>query len=281
MIGADGAFSAVRARLQKQERFDYAQEYLSHGYKELTIPPGPGGSFLLEKHALHIWPRHSFMLIALPNADGSFTCTLFYPFDGPRSFAALRTPEDVGRFFREQFPDAAALMPHLAEEFFGHPTGPLVTIRCRPWHQGRVALIGDACHAVVPFLGQGMNAAFEDCTVLHRCLTEKAPNWPAAFESYEQQRKQHTDTLADLAVYNFLEMRDRVGSRLFRLRKRWEVLLHKLLGRWYVPLYTLVSFTRTPYADALRRARRQDRVVRGVLLGLFLLLFAVLLWWLR
>jgi kynurenine 3-monooxygenase len=282
VLGADGAFSAVRARMQKQERFDYSQEYLSHGYKELTIPPGPGGSFLLEKHALHIWPRHSFMLIALPNADASFTCTLFFPFEGPLSFASLRTPDDVSRFFREQFPDVAALMPQLAEEFFAHPTGPLVTIRCRPWHSdGRVALIGDACHAVVPFLGQGMNAAFEDCTVLHRCLTELAPDWRAAFESYERRRKRHTDTLADLAVYNFLEMRDLVGSRLFRLRKRWEVLLHKLLGGWYVPLYTLVSFTRTPYADALHRARRQDRVVRGVLAGLLLLLFAVLLWWLR
>ena len=282
VLGADGAFSAVRARMQKQERFDYSQEYLSHGYKELTISPGPGGRFLLEKHALHIWPRQSFMLIALPNADASFTCTLFFPFEGPLSFASLRTPDDVTHFFREQFPDAAELMPGLAEEFFAHPTGPLLTIRCRPWHHdGRVALVGDACHAVVPFLGQGMNAAFEDCTLLCRCLTEQAPDWRAAFESYERQRKQHTDTLADLAVYNFLEMRDLVGSRLFLLRKRWGILLHKLLGDWYVPLYTLVSFTRTPYADALRRARRQDQVVRGVLAGLFLLLLAVLWWWLR
>src|SRR5262249_53683869 len=155
---------------------------------------------------LHIWPRHRFMLIALPNADGSFTCTLFYPFDGPESFAALRTPDDVTRFFREQFPDAAALMPGLAEEFFAHPTGPLVTVRCSPGHRGgRVPLLGDACHAVVPFLGQGMNAAFEDCTVLHHCLLQHAPDWHAAFADYERRRKEHTDTLADLAVYNFLE----------------------------------------------------------------------------
>jgi kynurenine 3-monooxygenase len=278
VIGADGAFSAVRASMQKTERFNYSQDYLSHGYKELTIPPGPGGTHRMEKHALHIWPRHSFMMIALPNPDGSFTCTLFYPFDGPQSFASLQTKDDVNGFFAEQFPDAVPLMPDLADEFFAHPTGPLVTVRCSPWHHGgRVVLVGDACHAVVPFLGQGMNAAFEDCTVLHNCLMEKAADREAAFAAYETARKEHTDTLADLAVYNFLEMRDKVGSRLFLLRKKWEILLHKLLGGWYVPLYTLVSFTRTPYADALRRARRQDRIVRGVLVGLALLLLWLVL----
>jgi kynurenine 3-monooxygenase len=279
VIGADGVFSAVRASMQKTERFNYSQDFLSHGYKELTIPPGPGGTHRMEKHALHIWPRHSFMMIALPNPDGSFTCTLFYPFDGPESFASLRTKDDVNRFFSEQFPDAVPLMPDLADEFFAHPTGPLVTVRCSPWHhRDRVVLVGDACHAVVPFLGQGMNAAFEDCTVLHNCLLEKATDREAAFAAYEAARKEHTDTLADLAVYNFLEMRDKVGSRLFLLRKKWEILLHKLLGGWYVPLYTLVSFTRTPYADALRRARRQDRIVCAVLAGLALLLLTALLW---
>jgi len=277
VIGADGAFSAVRASMQKTERFNYSQDYLSHGYKELTIPPGPGGTHRMEKHALHIWPRHSFMMIALPNPDGSFTCTLFYPIDGPESFASLQTKDDVTRFFAEQFPDAVPLMPDLANEFIAHPTGPLVTVRCSPWHhKDRVVLVGDACHAVVPFLGQGMNAAFEDCTVLHN-LMEKATDHEVAFAAYEKARKEHADTLADLAVYNFLEMRDKVGSRLFLLRKKWEILLHKLLGGWYVPLYTLVSFTRTPYADALRRARRQDRIVRGVLAGLALLL-GFLLW---
>ena len=153
-----------------------------------------------------------------------------------------------------------------------------MTIRCSPWHHnGRVVLVGDAAHAVVPFLGQGMNAAFEDCTVLYNCLMENPDERGAAFAAYERSRKEHTDTLADLAVYNFLEMRDKVGSRLFLLKKKWEILLHKLLGGWYVPLYTLVSFTRTPYADALRRARLQDRVVRGVLAGLALFLI-VLLW---
>jgi kynurenine 3-monooxygenase len=232
----------------------------------------------MEKHALHIWPRRSYMLIALPNADGSFTCTLFIPFDGPVSFAALKTADDVRAFFGEQFPDAVPLMPQLAEEFFAHPTGPLVTIRCDPWHHGdKVVLLGDACHAVVPFLGQGMNAAFESCEVLYRCLLDHPDRREDAFRDYERRRKEHTDTLADLAVYNFLEMRDLVGSRLFLWRKRAEILLHRLLGRWFVPLYTLVSFTRMPYADACRRARRQNRVVRAAALVL-LVLFAVLLW---
>lgn len=281
VVGADGAFSAVRATLQRHDGFDYSQEYLSHGYKELTIPPAPDGSHRLEKHALHIWPRKSFMMIALPNADGSFTCTLFFPLHGPMSFDHLQSPEDVRRFFDEQFPDAVPLMPALTEEFFAHPTGPLVTIRCHPWHHGdRIVLLGDACHAVVPFLGQGMNAAFEDCAILHRCLLEHPGRREDAFRAYEIARKVHTDTLADLAVYNFIEMRDLVGSRWFLWRKKWEILLHKLLGGWYVPLYTLISFTRTPYADARRRARLQDRVVRGVLLGLFLALLLTI-WLLR
>jgi kynurenine 3-monooxygenase len=274
VVGADGAYSAVRAEMQKREGFDYSQDYLTHGYKELTVPPGPHGEFLLEKHALHIWPRHSFMLIALPNRDGSFTATLFFPLEGPESFASLRTDDDVQCFFEDQFPDAVPLMPTLEEDFRNNATGSLVTIRCRPWHVGgRVVLLGDACHAVVPFLGQGMNAAFEDCTVLSECLKRHAL-WEGAFRAFEARRKPHTDVLADLCVDNFLEMRDRVSSRRFLLRKKTEVLLHRLFPRWYLPLYTLVTFTRTPYADAVRRAHRQDRVVQTILgvlvvLGLF------------
>jgi kynurenine 3-monooxygenase len=275
IVGADGAYSAVRAQLQKQERFNYLQEYLSHGYKELTIPAGPGGTFRLEKHALHIWPRGSFMMIALPNQDGSFTCTLFWPYDGPNSFAALRTEEAVHAYFREQFPDAVSLLPTLAQDFLHNPTGGLVTIRCQPWHWGgRVVLIGDACHAVVPFLGQGMNAAFEDCTVLIECLLSYGGRG-LAFQAYEAERKPHVDTLADLCIDNFLEMRDRVGSRLFVLRKKFGLLLHRLLPRWYVPLYVMIEFTRIPYADALRRARRQDAIVRGVLLALLVALIVL------
>jgi kynurenine 3-monooxygenase len=264
IVGADGAYSAVRGQLQKQERFNYRQDYLSHGYKELTIPAGAGGAFQMEKHALHIWPRGSFMMIALPNLDGSFTCTLFWPFEGPNSFAALRTPQAIESFFRQQFPDAVPLIPTLAEDFLHNPTGALVTIRCQPWHWGeRVVLLGDACHAVVPFLGQGMNAAFEDCIILTDCLA-RYPDRRAALAAYESTRKHHLDILADLCIDNFLEMRDRVGSRVFVLRKKLGILLHRLFPRWYVPLYVMIEFTRIPYADALRRARRQDWVVRGI-----------------
>lgn len=268
IIGADGAYSAVRGQLQKQERFNYRQDYLSHGYKEITIPAGLGGAFRLEKHALHIWPRGSFMMIALPNQDGSFTGTLFWPFEGPNSFAALQSEDAVLTFFRQQFADAVPLIPALAHDFLHNPTGSLVTIRCQPWHwDGRVVLLGDACHAVVPFLGQGMNAAFEDCTVLVECLARHADRY-AAFVAYEAARKEHADTLADLCIDNFLEMRDRVGSRLFVWRKKFGILLHRLFPRWYVPLYVMIEFTRIPYADALRRARRQDWLVRGIIVGL-------------
>jgi kynurenine 3-monooxygenase len=272
IVGADGAYSAIRTQMQKQERFNYRQDYLTHGYKELTIPAGPSGAFQLEKHALHIWPRGSFMMIALPNQDGSFTCTLFWPMEGPNSFAALTAPIDILRFFEQEFPDAVPLLPNLVEDFLHNPTGALVTIRCQPWHQGgKAVLIGDACHAVVPFLGQGMNAAFEDCTVLTQCVRTHAPNWEAAFRDFEARRKEHLDVLADLCIENFIEMRDRVGSRWFVLKKKLAVALHWLFPRWYLPLYTTIEFTRIPYAEALRRARRQDWIVRGVLAGLGLL----------
>ncbi|HWG42394.1 MAG TPA: NAD(P)/FAD-dependent oxidoreductase [Gemmataceae bacterium] len=275
IVGADGAFSAVRGQLQKQERFNYRQDYLSHGYKELTIPASPDGAFRLDKHALHIWPRGHFMMIALPNQDGSFTCTLFWPFEGANSFAALQSEASIQAYFQQQFPDVVPLIPTLAHDFLHNPTGPLVTVRCQPWHWGeRVVLLGDACHAVVPFLGQGMNAAFEDCTVLAECLVRHADR-RAAFATYETQRKQHLDVLADLCIDNFLEMRDRVGSRLFVFRKKLGILLHRLFPRWYVPLYVMIEFSRIPYADALRRAHRQDWVVRGILIAL-LVAFVIL-----
>lgn len=278
VIAADGAFSVVRSQMQKQDRFDYRQDYLTHGYKELHIPAGPGAAYRMEKHALHIWPRRSFMMIALPNPDGSFTCTLFWPFEGPNSFASAQTDAEIRQFFEEQFPDAAAMMPSLLEDYRANPTGSLATIRCSPWSvRDRVVLIGDACHAVVPFLGQGMNAAFEDCTVLNSSLLEAGKDRAAAFRDYERQRKPNTDTLAELAIDNFLEMRDRVRSPLFLLRKRVDHLLHRLLPGSYVPLYTLVTFTRTPYAEAVRRVRRQEWVVRAVLGSGLILLFLVLL----
>ncbi|MGE3803440.1 MAG: FAD-dependent oxidoreductase [Gemmataceae bacterium] len=277
LIGSDGAYSAVRAQLQKLERFDFAQAYLSHGYKELTMPAAAGGTHAMEKHALHIWPRQSFMMIALPNLDGSFTCTLFWPFEGPNSFASIKDEKDLLALFQREFPDVLPLMPGLAADYFGNPTGALVTVRCAPWHvEDKVVLLGDAAHAVVPFLGQGMNAAFEDCTVLADCLAQAPHDRAAAFRAYQARRKVHTDVLADLCVDNFLEMRDKVGSKWFVLRKKLDVFLHRLLPGIYEPLYTLVTFTRTPYADALRRARIQEAILRGSA-GLLLLVILLLL----
>ena len=277
VIGVDGAFSAVRQSMQKNlAAFEYDESYLAHGYKELTIPPGPDGSWQMEKNALHIWPRKSFMMIALPNPDGSFTCTLFWEFEGPRSFATTKTDDDVRRFFDEEFPDAVPLMPALLEDFRQNPTGSLVTIRCLPWfYKDKVALVGDAAHAVVPFYGQGMNAAFEDCVALDECLEKFSENHEHAFREYFFRRKENTDALADLAIGNFIEMRDKTASKTFRAKKKLDHFLEAALPGIYVPLYTMVTFTRIPYATAVRRARLQDRIVYTGFMALILL--AVLL----
>src|SRR5260370_13435194 len=277
VIGVDGAFSAVRQSMQKKiENFEYDESYLAHGYKELTIPPGPDGLWRMEKHALHIWPRKSFMMIALPNPDGSFTCTLFWEFEGPRSFATTKTGDDVRRFFDEEFPDAVALMPTLLEDFRQNPTGSLVTIRCAPWYyKDKVALVGDAAHAVVPFYGQGMNAAFEDCVVLDECLHKFPDNRERAFSEYFLKRKDNADALADLAIGNFIEMRDKTASRAFRAKKKLDHFLEAALPGIYLPLYTMVTFTRIPYARAARRARLQDRIVYGSFVSLSIVLIAL------
>jgi len=278
VIGVDGAFSAVRACMQRNiDNFQYNESYLAHGYKELTIPPAPDGSWQIEKNALHIWPRKSFMMIALPNPDGSFTCTLFWEFEGRRSFTTTKTDDDVRRFFDEEFPDAVPLMPTLLEDFKNNLTGSLVTIRCAPWYyRDRVCLLGDAAHAVVPFYGQGMNAAFEDCIVLDECLDKFADNRESAFAEYFERRKENADALADLAIGNFIEMRDKTASRTFRAKKKLDHLLEAALPGVYLPLYTMVTFTRVPYAQAARRARLQDRILYTALATLVLLGILVL-----
>ncbi len=277
VIGVDGAFSAVRQSLQmKLAEFEYDESYLAHGYKELTIPPASDGSWQMEKEALHIWPRKSFMMIALPNPDGSFTCTLFWEFEGPRSFATTKTDDDVRRFFDDEFPDAVPLMPNLLDDFKNNPTGSLVTIRCAPWfYKDKVALVGDAAHAVVPFYGQGMNAAFEDCVVLHECLAEFPQDRQRAFAEYFERRKVNADALADLALENFIEMRDKTASRVFRAKKKLDHFLEATLPGIYLPLYTMVTFTRIPYAESARRARLQDRVVYAGLIAVLISIAAL------
>jgi kynurenine 3-monooxygenase len=273
VIGVDGAFSAVRKSMQRGiANFQYDESYLAHGYKELTIPPGSDGSWEMEKNALHIWPRKSFMMIALPNPDGSFTCTLFWEFEGPRSFATTNTDDDIRRFFQEEFPDAVSLMPTLIEDFHNNPTGSLVTIRCAPWFcRDKVCLVGDAAHAVVPFYGQGMNAAFEDCVVLDECLEKFLQNRERAFAEYFRHRKENADAIADLAIANFIEMRDKTASRTFRAKKKLDHALEAALPGIYLPLYTMVTFTRIPYATAAKRARVQDRIVYAALIGFLVL----------
>src|SRR3989442_409200 len=280
VIGVDGAFSAVRKSMQlKIANFQYDESYLAHGYKELTIPPGPDGSWRMEKNALHIWPRKSFMMIALPNPDGSFTCTLFWEFEGLRSFATTQSDDDVRRFFDEEFPDAVPLMPTLLEDFRENPTGSLVTIRCAPWsYKDKVALLGDAAHAVVPFYGQGMNAAFEDCVVLDECLAEFPGDRERAFTEYFVRRKENTDALADLALHNFIAMRDKTASKTFRAKKKLDHLLEAVLRGIYLPLYTMVTFTRIPYAEAARRARIQDWVVYTSLAAISAILILLTFW---
>ncbi|PCI37812.1 MAG: kynurenine 3-monooxygenase [Elusimicrobia bacterium] len=269
LIGADGAFSAVRGAMQKSNRFDYSQDFLEHGYKELAIPAAEGGGFRMEKNALHIWPRGKYMMIALPNQDGSFTCTLFWPFDGPNSFSALTRDEDVLAFFKTTFPDAVPLMPTLLEDYKANPVGSLVTVRAAPWHyKDKVVLLGDAAHAVVPFLGQGMNASFEDCSVLNACLKEHKNDRAQAFADYSVMRKKNTDALADLAIANFKEMRDHTASSAFLLKKTGERVLARLFPGFFIPLYSLITFTNTPYAEAVERAANQNRVIRTALIVL-------------
>ncbi|WP_052381298.1 FAD-dependent oxidoreductase [Hymenobacter sp. APR13] len=267
LFGTDGAYSAVRGALQKTDRYNYSQSYLDYGYKELNIAPGPGGSWQLEKNALHIWPRGQYMMIALPNLDGSFTCTLFFPYEGPHSFAALQTPAQVEAFFGEVFADALPLMPELTDDFFQNPTGSLVTVRCYPWsYQDEVVLIGDASHAIVPFYGQGMNAGFEDCRVLSELLDQHGPDWHTIFQQFQQQRKPNADAMADLAIYNFEEMRDRVADPRFLLQKKIESRISAQYPDQWLPLYSQVTFSPdTPYAEALANGQRQERIMRGLM----------------
>lgn len=265
IFGADGAFSALRAAMQKTDRFNYSQEYITAGYKELTMPPAPNGGFALDPGALHIWPRGSFMLIALPNLDKSFTCTLFFPFEGKVSFENIKTEDDVTQFFDTNFKDAVPHLPHLKEEFFTNPTSSLVTVRCSPWVKGNTALIGDAAHAIVPFYGQGMNAGFEDCFVLNQLLEKYGGLNGALLEEYQTLRTPDGNAIADLALYNFIEMRDKVADPKFLLQKKIEKKLNQLYPEKWLPLYPMVTFSNYRYSEALAIGKKQQAIMDKVL----------------
>jgi kynurenine 3-monooxygenase len=264
IFGTDGAGSALRQSFLNHSastRFNFSQDFLSHGYKELTIPAGANGQFLMEKNALHIWPRGTYMLIALPNLDGSFTVTLFLPYEeGEWSFQHLNTKEKVFAFFEVQFPDALRWMPDLGEAFFTNPTGTLGTIKCFPWqHQGHFLLMGDAAHAIVPFYGQGMNASFEDVLVFDTLLDQYPNDWEELFKQYQNTRKKDTDAIADLAIDNFYEMRDQVANPTFIKKRTLELYLEQQFPNDYYSKYSMVTFRDDmPYSEAMQRGRQQD-----------------------
>ena len=262
VIGCDGSASAIRGEMLKRNRFNFSQQYLDYGYKELTIQAAPGRKHALEKNALHIWPRGNHMLIALPNVDGTFACILFLPFEGKDSFEKLPTRAAVLEFFQSRFSDAVLLMPDLADNFFANPVGSMVTIRCSPWQfEGKALLLGDAAHAIVPFFGQGINCGFEDCTVLIKLLDQHGADWIKVFSEFERTRRENTDAIADLAIENFVEMRDRVGDPRFLFRKKVELALQERYPDRFVPKYSMVTFLRVPYATALKRGQVQDRML--------------------
>lgn len=268
IFGADGAFAASRLNMQlSTDRFEYNQHYIEAGYKELIIPPGENGKFLMEKNALHIWPRGSFMMIALPNPDGNFTCTLFLPFEGEKSFSKLKTKDDVKAFFESEFPDAVPLMPSLLNDFFANPTSSLVTVKCFPWvFDERIALIGDAAHAIVPFYGQGMNCGFEDCVVLNDLITKHDENWNKILPEYQALRKPDADAIADLAIGNFIEMRDKTADPKFLLQKKIEARFNEKYPDKWIPLYSMVTYSpHIRYSKALSEGNRQQLIMDKIM----------------
>lgn len=263
VIGADGAWSALRrTMLDHVQNFSYAQDFLEYGYKELLIPAAADGGFRMEKNALHIWPRGHYMLIALPNREGSFTCTLFFPYKGADSFASLRTADDVTAFFARMFPDALAMMPTLADDFFANPTGALVTVRCAPWNVGgRLLLVGDAAHAIVPFYGQGLNCGFEDCRILGEMMAAH-DDWDTVFAAFGARRKADAEAIADMALENFVEMRDSTADPRFLLKKKIGFELEKRYPGRFIPRYSMVTFhPEIPYAEAYRLGMLHEKIL--------------------
>jgi kynurenine 3-monooxygenase len=259
LFGADGAFSSLRTAMSFSDRTNFSQYYIEAGYKELNIPAGPDGTWLIEKNALHIWPRHNYMMIALPNIDGSFTCTLFFPFEGEPSFASVKTEEEIKAFFEKQFPDAVPLMPTLVEDFKNNPVSSLITTKIFPWkYEDKSCLIGDAAHAIVPFYGQGMNAGFEDCSVLEELMEAHGEDWQTILSLFQEKRKPNGDAVADLALNNFIEMRDKVADPVFLERKKIEKELGRRFAGRFNSVYEMVSFSHTPYAYALHCTKAQD-----------------------
>lgn len=270
IIATDGAGSALRKSyyLGKKFLFSFSQDYLTHGYKELTILPTKTGDYKTYKNALHIWPRGDFMLIALPNMDGSFTVTLFLSYDGGEyNFNNLTTPKTVTEFFKKEFPNALKLMPNLTNDFFKNPTSPLGTVKCSPWHfKGNTLLMGDSAHAIVPFYGQGMNASFEDVVEFDAVLDQNEGDWETVFKIYESIRKKDTDAIADLAIDNFHEMKDHIANPIFQKKRKLEMTLEETFPDEYSSKYSLVTFNETiGYREAMLKGRAQDKAILNMI----------------
>lgn len=267
VFGTDGAYSALRYKaMQKLDRFDYSQDFIDDGYKELLLPANEDGSYKIDKNSLHIWPRGKFMLIALANEDGTFTCTLFMPFEGDdNAFDKINTKSEIEAFFESTFPDFYKMCPNVAEQWGTHPLSSLAIIRCYPWTHGKVALMGDAAHATVPFYGQGMNASLEDCQVMGELMEKHNHDWPAIFEEYQKVRKPNGDAVQELSKYNYLVMRDYVADPEFLLKKKFERRIQELYPSKYLALYSMVSFSSIPYAEAWEKGMAQKEFIDGIM----------------
>lgn len=266
VFGCDGAFSRIRHKMQRRSRFDYSQDFLDVGYKELTIPANADGSHKLDANSFHIWPRGRFMFIAMPNIDGSFTCTLFMPFEGDVSFENIKTKDEAMHFFKTNFPSVDHEIENLAEDFFKNPTSAMVTMKCYPWtYWDKVALVGDSAHAIVPFYGQGMNAGFEDIYMLNEIIKEQGDNWEGIFQQYQEQRKPNADAIAELSYRNFLEMSSKTADPKFLLQKKIEKRFAEKHPDKWTPLYSRVTFSYRPYAEALRIGEVQERIMSQIM----------------
>ena len=266
VIGCDGSASILRKSIVEKADVQYVKKPLGHGYKELTIPPLESGEFQIEPNVLHIWPRGNYMLIALPNNDCSFTCTLFFPMAGATSFKTVKTEKDILDLFQSQFPDAIKLMSTLVEDFQSNPTGDLASVYCKPWHFGdKALLIGDAAHAVVPFFGQGMNASFQDCSALAQLMDQIEDDWPAIFNAFSSTQVKNGHAIADMAIENYLEMRDHVNDTEYKKRRNVELKLERMFPGRFIPRYSMVSFHQIPYSEVYQRGRKQFKIIDDVL----------------
>ena len=266
VIGCDGSASILRKSIVEKANIQYVKKPLGHGYKELTIPPLKSGKFRIEPNALHIWPRGNHMLIALPNNDCSFTCTLFFPMTGTKSFETVKTEKDILDLFQSQFHDAIKLIPNLVEDFQKNSTGDLASVYCKPWHLGdKALLIGDAAHAVVPFFGQGMNASFQDCSTLAKLMGQNKNDWKTIFNTFSSVQVENGHAIADMAIENYLEMRDHVNDTEYKKRRNVELKLERMFPGQFIPRYSMVSFHQIPYAEVYERGEKQFKIISDVL----------------